>query len=146
MPVSPQRASHAAREDGSGSVLVLAVCVVALVMNFVVAALVGAATAARRAHSAADFGALAGAQNLLDATRTGRPVDPCGRARRTVRANGGVLERCRLVGDDVVVEASVRAGGAGSLEGIWSMDLLVGSATARAGPPAPPTRRPALED
>lgn len=108
-----------------GAATVLAVALVALLVSFAVAC--GLAVAAvgthRRAEAAADLAALAGAQ----AVQSGD--DGCAAARRIARANGARLDRCLLLGFDVVV--TVRVAGPALAGG----DALL--ARARAGPDQP---------
>ena len=75
----------------------------------------------RRAESAADLAALAGAAALQ------RQLDPCAAARRIAAVDGATTVRCEISGEDVVVLVRVRGprwlGQRGDLE-----------AQARAGP------------
>ncbi|KKK03071.1 Rv3654c family TadE-like protein [Micromonospora sp. HK10] len=86
-------------------------------------AAVGAARLARQqARVAADFGALAGAGQVLDGD-----VAACARAGEVTRANGGRLVACRLDGLDVLITAQVEVS---PLPGL----RRTATVTARAGP------------
>jgi secretion/DNA translocation related TadE-like protein len=106
-----------------GAVTVLAVALLGVL--FLLTAGLGMAEAMvvahRRAQTAADLGALAGAHALQ------RGQDGCVASSVVVRANDATLDACRLEGADVLVEVTVRGpswlGQRGSLQ-----------AQARAGP------------
>lgn len=111
-----------ARQQGSASILLLAVGL-ALVSIALGGQTVGAAMVARhRAALAADLGALAGALHV----REGAAV-ACDRARSVVAGNGGELVGCTLVGADLVTTVAVLPAGPASLAGR-------ATARARAGP------------
>lgn len=108
-------------EDGSATVLVLALCGVLLLAGSLAGAL-GAVTVARhRAASAADLAALAGA------SAASRGADACAAAGRSAARADAQLVRCLRQGTDVAVEVSVRPPGAIGRLG-------PASARARAGP------------
>lgn len=117
-------------DRGSGTVLVTAVIGVVLALLLGALALVHAATAGTTARTAADLGALAGADRLVNGTSRTSPgggSDPCGSAGEVVRANGGALLDCDISGEVVTVRVAVRTDWPG-----------LGRATARsrAGPTA----------
>lgn len=98
-------------DEGAGTVLVLALVLVAMTGIMLVATVVQASSARHRATAAADLAALAGAQVLLDGT--GEP--PCASAARTAHANGAGLTRCEpgptgVVLVEVTAEWSAPAG------------------------------------
>ena len=107
-------------EQGAGTVL--AVAMIGLVVSVTVGATgaVGVVAGHRRAQSAADLSALAGATTLQDGG------DACAKARAIAGRNGADLQRCRVDGTQVlvVVARSVRLPG-------LPMELR---ARARAGP------------
>jgi secretion/DNA translocation related TadE-like protein len=113
------------RPDDEGSGTVLALALVAVLTSLVLAcAGLGAAVVARhRADSAADLGALAAADRSLGRS----PGDPCTAAARVVRAGGAQLTACR-VASDASVSVSVQV----PLPRPWSR-LGVAQARARAG-------------
>jgi secretion/DNA translocation related TadE-like protein len=113
----------AARDDGAGTVL--AIALVAVVCSLVVAsAALGSAVLARhRASSAADLAALAGADRALGRTDGA----PCSAAGAVARANQAALTSCAVSRDGAVsVEVAVR------LPPPWHR-LGVARARARAG-------------
>lgn len=91
------------RDEGSGTVLVLAVVVVALTL-VLAAGLVGSAHAARaQAAAAADLAALAAAQHTADGG-----TDPCARAAAAARRNDATVTSCTPGrGGDVTVRVRV---------------------------------------
>ena len=107
------------RDDGSGTVLLLALVAVALLVAAMLGLLASAQLARGRAQSAADLGALAGAASML----AGRPGDPCTAATEVVRRNGGRLASCVDEGGGVLTVRVVVASRTGSA-----------TASARAGP------------
>jgi secretion/DNA translocation related TadE-like protein len=120
--VSAGDAARLIRDRGSASVLVLGAGLAVLLVGSAVA-WVGAATVARhQAETAADLGALAGAQRSVLGDRVA-----CTRARRIVTANGGSVLACSVDGLDVTVRVGV---GPPGLAGRFSL----ATATARAGP------------
>ncbi|MCM0622657.1 Rv3654c family TadE-like protein, partial [Nocardioides bruguierae] len=80
-----------------------------------------AAVAQRRAQTAADLGALAGARAHADGG------DGCAAAAGVVAANGSTVETCSLLGPDLLLDVS---GSVGDLLG----GLVEVHAQARAGP------------
>ncbi|MDG4755448.1 flp pilus-assembly TadE/G-like family protein [Micromonospora sp. WMMD718] len=103
------------------------VCLLAIGMVFVLVGVFGAALGAARcarhqARNAADFGALAGAVQVLDGADVA-----CARAADLVSANGGRMTGCRADGLDLIVTAQVRVA---PLPGL-TRDAV---ATSRAGP------------
>lgn len=89
-------------DRGSASVYVLAAAAVVLLAGMA-ASVVGSAVVARhRAGAAADLGALAAASSAPRGSGSA-----CAVAQRVVRANGGRLAGCQLVGADVIVTAAV---------------------------------------
>ena len=91
-------------ERGSGTVLVLGIIAVLLAMAVCAGGLIQA-QAAGKARSAADLAALGGATALSSVVA---PSEPCETAGRVARANGAEVTVCTVVGEDVVVEVSVR--------------------------------------
>ena len=106
-------------EQGSGTVLLLALVAVALVVAGMLGLLASAQLARGRAQTAADLGALAGASGLL----SGQPGDPCATVAEVVRRNRGTLSSCTDEGGGVVTVRVVVAAATGSA-----------TASARAGP------------
>jgi secretion/DNA translocation related TadE-like protein len=82
---------------------VLAVGLVFVGAGLAVASIGTARVGRHQAHSAADLGALAGAQEAI----YGEPV-ACTRAERFVNANGGRMTRCTVDGLEIVVRVEVR--------------------------------------
>lgn len=89
-------------ERGSASMLVVTVAGVLVLVATALVVVAGMVGAHRRAQSAADLAALAGAQAQA------RGDDGCAVAGELARANDAVLRSCRVVGDDVWVEVTVR--------------------------------------
>jgi secretion/DNA translocation related TadE-like protein len=107
-------------DRGAATLLVLAVGLV-LVAAGVAGAAVGAARVGRHeARTAADLGALAGAQRAVE----GQPV-ACAAAARFVTANGAVLISCTVRNREIVVQVAVPVAGRSA------------RAAARAGPVVP---------
>lgn len=120
-------------DEGSGTVLVVALLAVAVVLAAALGTLGRAQVARGRAQAAADLAALAAAGAV--AVPPGVPVapaaieaaDPCGRAVATAERNGARVTSCAAGADGVVsVRVSVD-GGRGPL-------ALTATARARAGP------------
>ena len=116
--------SHPYRENGSGTVLALSMVFVLLALMSAVLMLVQISVATQRAATAADLGALAGA----DAARGLTTGEPCDVAHEVVVRQQATMVSCAIEGSDrdvVGVLASVE------LPAPW------GTATrrARAGPP-----------
>ncbi|MFN8191887.1 MAG: Rv3654c family TadE-like protein [Nocardioidaceae bacterium] len=108
-------------EIGAATVLVVAVAGLLLLVGAALGVVTALVTDHRRAQSAADLAALAGASALA----TGR--GPCEEARRVALANDATLAACSLRGADVLVEVVV----SGPRWWGWAGDP---SARARAGP------------
>lgn len=106
-------------DQGSGTVLLLALVAVALVVAAMLGLLASAQLGRGRAQTAADLGALAGAARLL----TGQPGDPCATVAEVVRRNRARLSSCTDEGAGVVTVRVVVRGAAGAA-----------TASARAGP------------
>lgn len=94
------------QDEGSGTVLVLAVVGLVLTLTVAVAALLQAAAARHRAQAAADLAALAAAQDLMDGRAT-----PCESAQRVVRENGAELVSCDGTGQEATVVTRVDVDG-----------------------------------
>lgn len=109
------------REDGSASLLVVALTGVVLLLGLSGALLTATAAAHRRAQAAADLAALAGA------TARQHGADACGTAGLVADRNGARATDCHLEEDDVVVRVALP--GPEFLGHSWE---LVGRA--RAGP------------
>lgn len=107
-------------EDGAGSILVVAMMGLLVTVTVATGGVVGVVATHRRAQSAADLSALAGAAALQDGG------DPCQRATVIARRNDAELQECQVQGWDVIVEvaSTMRLPGG-------SMDL---AARGRAGP------------
>ncbi|MET7467245.1 Rv3654c family TadE-like protein [Micromonospora sp. NPDC005211] len=108
-------------DRGGATVCLLAVGLVFVLVGVFGAALGAARCARHQARNAADFGALAGAAQVLDGTAA------CRRAADLVSANGGRMTGCRVDGLDLIVTARVRVA---PLPGL-TRDA---TATSRAGP------------
>lgn len=114
-------------DEGSGSVLTLAVAAVVVVIAAVLGLLAQATAAHAHAQLVADLSALAAAHEAQRAA-FGIPgaADPCGRARDVAVHNGGTLARCSEPRPgEVAVDATV------------ATPLGVAHAAARAGPRPP---------
>ena len=121
-----QAEQPAATDQGSATILVLGICLIAMVLATAVAATGSAIVARHRAQAAADLGALAAADVLV-----GRASGaPCAAAARVASAQGATLTECELSGTDVLVRASVEPRGPVAALG-------VAVAAARAGPGRP---------
>ncbi len=111
-------------DSGSGTVLTVGMALVLLMLLAAILLLVQAAVGAERAATAADLGALAGA----DAAREIIAGEPCGVAEDIVVRHHAEMVSCSVEGTDgAIVEVRTRVNLTGPL----------GSATghARAGPP-----------
>jgi len=118
--VTARRGLPAIEDDqGSGTVLLLALVAVMLVAASLLGLLASAQLARGRAQSAADLGALAGASRLL----AGHPGDPCTTVAAVVRRNHGTLSSCTDEGAGVLVVQVVVSSAGGTA-----------TASARAGP------------
>jgi len=111
---------HSRTEAGAGTVLAAALMGVLLTVAVVATGVVGVVAGHRRAQSAADLSALAGAGALQAGG------NPCRQADDIARRNGATLRGCEVDGWDVAVRvaATVRLPGS-------SMEL---EARGRAGP------------
>jgi len=116
------------RDEGAGSVLVLAAAVVALVALAAAGVLAQAVAARHRAATAADLSALAAAERLQSGHGSG---GACTAARAVAAINGGMLARCTVSGREVEVTVRVASGPADRLLRLPDPVRL-----ARAGPSA----------
>jgi len=118
--VNPARKVADRGEQGAGTVLAVAMIGLVVTVTVGTSGAVGVVAGHRRAQSAADLSALAGATTLQSGG------DACQRARVIADRNGADLQRCQVDGTEVavVVARSVR------LPGV-PMELR---ARARAGP------------
>lgn len=114
--------STRAPDDGSASLLVLALGLLLLSAGLAGAAVGAARVGRHQARTAADLGALAGAVRAVQGERVA-----CGRAAALVVANRGRVRSCRLAGLELVVSVEVAVT---PLPGV----RRVASAAARAGP------------
>ena len=121
-------------EAGNGTVLMLAVVLLAFFALVVVLAFAATGQAAAKAATAADLAALAGA----DAARFLVPGEPCAVAGQTATANQAVLTACErqgTAGEIVKVSVKVPVAMVG-----WLPPMGHALAAARAGPPPQPWR------
>lgn len=88
-------------EQGSGSLLTVALAAVVLLLGVAGAFVTATVAAHRKAQAAADLAALAGAVELQ------RGGEPCARARGIAAANGAGLASCEVVGSDLRVEVTL---------------------------------------
>lgn len=116
------------RDEGAGSVLVLAAVGVVLVAAAVAGVLAQGVAARHRAATAADLSALAAADRLSSGHG---PGEACTAAQEVAAANGGMLARCTVSGREVVVAVRVASGPANRLLRLPDPVRL-----ARAGPSA----------
>ena len=119
------RGREGREETGTATVLVLPLVGVLATVTLLVAVVAGALVAVRRAQSAADLAALAGA------AAAARGHDACEAARRVAAHNGVRVEACQEVGSDVLLRVVSRG------------PTLMGRTVtvreqARAGPSSPP--------
>ena len=121
-----QAEEPAATDQGSATILVLSICLLAMVLATAVAATGSAIVARHRAQAAADLGALAAA-DVLVGRATG---EPCAAAARVAFAQGASVTHCEVSGTDVLVRAAVEPRGPAAALG-------VAVAAARAGPGQP---------
>ena len=84
-------------ERGAGTVLVVTMIGLVVTVTVGTSGAVGVVAGHRRAQSAADLSALAGASTLQSGG------DPCQRARVIAGRNGAELQRCQVDGMEVVV-------------------------------------------
>ncbi len=87
-------------ERGAGAVLAVAMMGLLVTVTVGVSGAVGVVAAHRRAQSAADLAALAGASALQDGGAA------CARAATIAKRNGAALRRCRVEDWDVSVEVT----------------------------------------
>jgi secretion/DNA translocation related TadE-like protein len=109
------------REDGLATVTAVALCSLLGLTASLGVLLSAAVTAKHRAGAAADFAAIAAAQQAYD------PVAACHAAQRIAAHNGAVIESCRIAGQ--TAEVHVRVDVTGPLA-----RLGPARAVARAGP------------
>ena len=108
----PKTASENQRpEEGSGTVLALAIIAALLVLTVVIAGLIGVVSANRRASAAADLSALAAA----DAYRGLTEGDPCAVAADLAERHGAHLESCTFPDRPETVEVTVAVPVAGPM-------------------------------
>ena len=98
-------------EAGSGTVLALTIIAALLVVTVVIAGLIGAVSANRRASAAADLSALAAA----DAYRGLTEGDPCAVAADLAARHGAHLESCTFPDRPETVEVTVAVPVAGPM-------------------------------
>lgn len=109
---APKTASKNQRpEEGSGTVLALTIIAALLVATVVIAGLIGAVSANRRASAAADLSALAAA----DAYRGLTEGDPCAVAADLAERHGAHLESCTFPDRPETVEVTVAVPVAGPM-------------------------------
>lgn len=111
-------------EQGSATLLVVAVAGVLFFVLGGLAVVGGMVRAERQAQSAADLAALAGASAL------GEGIDGCAAAGRIAAANDASVTTCAVLGREVTVRVRVR--GPRAVGRAWDA-----SALARAGPAGP---------
>lgn len=99
-------------EEGSGTVLALAIIAALLVLTVVIAGLIGVVSANRRASAAADLSALAAA----DAYRGLTEGDPCAVAADLAKRHGAHLESCTFPDRPETVEVTVAVPVAGPMD------------------------------
>ncbi|KRA29802.1 MULTISPECIES: Rv3654c family TadE-like protein [unclassified Nocardioides] len=116
-------------QRGAATVLVVAMAGVLLLVGAASGVVAAIVVAHRKAQSAADLAALAGATVLADPGSPGAR-DPCTAAAEVASANGAELSSCVIEGQDVVVEVTV----AGPRWLGQDRDLV---GAARAGPATP---------
>ena len=115
----PAKSKARSWEQGSGTVLSLALIALALLLSGVIALVAAAYSGAAKAQSAADLAALAGAQALNDPLAAGG-AQPC------QQAGKASLKQCLIEGQDLIVRVSRPLN-----LGPWH---LVANAAAKAGP------------
>ena len=112
MHPAPKTASeNQCPEEGSGTVLALAIIAALLVVTVVIAGLIGVVSANRRASAAADLSALAAA----DAYRGLTEGDPCAVAADLAERHGAHLESCTFPDRPETVEVTVAVPVAGPM-------------------------------
>lgn len=130
-----------AQDAGGATVVVMGACALTLVLALVLASVASAVRCGAQARAAADLGALAAADALMDVMRGGATAlqgastaGPCAAASAVVARNGAHLDSCVVDGGtNVTVSVSVDLGEIGRR-------IAAGQAVAvaRAGP-APPS-------
>ena len=105
------RSAEEQPEEGSGTVLALAIIAALLVLTVVLAGLIGVVSANRRASAAADLSALAAA----DAYRGLTEGDPCAVAADLAERHGAQLESCTFPNRPETVEVTVAVPVAGPM-------------------------------
>lgn len=100
------RGPGAGRDGGFASIVMLSLSGVLALVASVLVALGVVAVTRQRAATAADMGALAAAERVLQGT-----VTACAAAARVVVAVGGAVTSCRIVGADALIDVTVRAAG-----------------------------------
>ena len=98
-------------EEGSGTLLALAIIAALLVLTVVIAGFIGVVSANRRASAAADLSALAAA----DAYRGLTEGDPCAVAANLAERHGAHLESCTFPDRPETVEVTVAVPVAGPM-------------------------------
>jgi secretion/DNA translocation related TadE-like protein len=121
-------------QDGSATVLVVAVAASVLAAGAVGSALGGAVLLRHRAAAAADAAALSAAMRVGDGDSAA-----CGRAAELARANGARLVACAVHGPVVDVSVAAAAGG-------WLAWLPAARLNSRAGPAETYREKPAPLD
>jgi secretion/DNA translocation related TadE-like protein len=91
-----------ARDRGSATIFVLAFGLLLVAAGMAGAAVGMARVGRHEARTAADLGALAGAQRAIEGNRVA-----CAEAGRFVTANGAVMTACEVRGLDLVVRVEV---------------------------------------
>ncbi|HEU4547764.1 MAG TPA: Rv3654c family TadE-like protein [Microlunatus sp.] len=100
----PSRTVQQGRDEcGSGSMLMIGVCVVVMMLGYTAMVFCGYLIAGHRARAAADLAALSGA------TAAGQGGDPCASARHNARAHRAHLSSCERVGDQIDYVVTVTA-------------------------------------
>ena len=110
-PTSKVSSENQRPEEGSGTVLALAIIATLLVMTVVIAGLIGVVSSNRRASAAADLSALAAA----DAYRGLTEGDPCAVAAELAERHGAHLESCTFPDRPETVEVTVAVPVAGPM-------------------------------
>lgn len=115
-----RRRASAVGQRGAATILVIALAGVLLMIGAGLGVVAAMVADHRRAQSAADLAALAGAGAVLGG-------DPCAEAATIAGHNGATVTSCAVQGRDVVVEVMVEGS-----RWLWQTGDLV--ARARAGP------------
>lgn len=129
-PRPPPSGSRCFRRDqGSGTVLVLAAMAVVFAATIGALMVLSAVLASHRAHSAADLAALAAAETLAKGADQG---SACEVGMRLAAVNGASLVGCRA-GPDLTVEVSVSVPASMPQIGVATARSRAGPASAPAG-------------